>query len=451
MAASSDQSGLKRALGLRALVVYGVGGMLGGGIYALVGEVAAKAGSLAWLSFLLAMVVATPTAFSYAALATRFPRSGGEAVYIRHGFGTRHGGLLVGWLVIFSGMASMATLAHAFAGYAATLLDTTGTGGSRGLILAFLLVLGAINGWGIRFTSRANIVATTIEFSGLLLVILAGIAVVGGWTDAAGSTMAHAPPSDPARAGDSPLWLGVLLSANLAFYAYIGFEDMVNVAEEVTEPRRVYPRAIVMALVTVGLVYAAVTSLATAAVSPGRLAASGAPLQEVIAVGAAWVPSPVFTVIALFAVGNSALLNFVMASRLAYGMANDGLLPRWLGRVHPARRTPLRAIGIILVLTAVLGLSGTLRSLAGTTSLLILIVFVMVNGSLLRIRLGQAEQDAEDPKAFRVPRSVPIAGMVLAVSLMPLAPDGSLRTAALVAGAGLALIGFRFLWQRWGD
>lgn len=434
---------LRRELGLFQLTVYGVGGMLGGGIYALVGEVAGRAGTLSWLSFGVAMLVAAPTAFSYGALASRFPRSGGESVFVRRIFGSDTLALVVGWVVAFSGMVSMATLSHAFAGYLGELWPVLPRWGS---IVFFLVALAVLNLRGIRMTSRANVVATAIEFSGLVLVVVAGLAAVfgiPGAEDGAVASGATVPAGGGSQGAEGGVWIGVLTGATLAFYAFIGFEDMVNVADEVKSPTETLPRAIVVALVAVGLTYVVVNVLAVEVVAPEVLAGSDAPLMAVVAEGAPWFPRWAFTLIALFAVANTALLNFVMASRLAYGMAEERLLPGWLEAVNERWRTPHRTIGVVLVLVVVLALSGTLGSLAATTSLLLLAVFAVVNAALLTRQLREEEAPSE---AFHVPRLVPVLGAASALALAAFGPLESALTAALVVGAGVAMAAARRFW-----
>ena len=436
-----SEGSLKREMGFPALTIYGVGGMLGGGIYALVGKVAGEAGTLSWVSFVAAMSVAAPTAFTYAALGSRYPRSGGESVFAQEALGSERLAFLTGWTVVFSGLVSMATLAHGFSGYLRALWPPLP---EPAILLGFVVLLALINGWGIRLTSRANVAATAIEFSGLLLVIVAGLLVVAGdGGSAEASAVARAAVDTGSTSGSAsasptpgPPWMGIVTGATLAFYAFIGFEDMVNVAEEVERPRRNLPRAITLALVSVGLTYAAVSFLATAAVPPGDLDASGAPLHLVVRSGIPSFPGSVFTVVALFAVGNSALLNFVMASRLVYGMSDQTLLPSWLGTVHEHRRTPHRAILVVGSLALAMALSGTLEMLAATTSLLILAVFFLMNLSYLRIRLRE-DGDAE---VFSVPAVVPVTGMILSVALAAFVSQPS-----LVAGGGVILVGVAFM------
>jgi amino acid transporter len=412
---------LRRALGLPALTLYGVGGMLGGGIYALVGEVAGLAGGRAWLCFLVAMAVAAPTALVYAELGARHPKSGGESWFSRVAFGGEALPFLVGWLVLFSGIVSMATLARAFAGYTVELVPGAP---AWAVAPAFLAGLGLLNARGIRLASATNVVFTVIEAS----VIVVGAAFLAG---------GDAPPAGGAAEAASWSWAALLQGAALAFYAFIGFEDMVNVAEEVREPRRAFPVAIPLALVAVGATYAAVTLVATAVVSPGELAGSSAPLTDVVSRGAAWIPPSAFSAVALFAVANTALLNFVMASRLMYGMAGDGLLPRPLARVNRRWRTPHVAIVCVLVLAVALAATGGVLLLAGATSFLLLVVFFTMNLALVRIR-GDAHAPAT---GFRCPRFVPWVGMTLCPALAVFLPGRSVLVAVAVIAVGVAFLG----------
>lgn len=424
---------LRRELGPRALAVYGIGGMLGGGIYALVGEVAGLAGSWSWLSFLLAMVVAAPTALVYAELAARHPRSGGESLFAKVAFGGETAPLLVGWMVLLSGIVSMAALARAFAGYVQDVLPGVPT---SGLVVAFLAGLGLVNLRGIRLASAANILCTIVEVSGLVLVVVAGAAFFAG----------DQPAPPPVTPGTAPVGaLAVVHGAALAFYAFIGFEDMVNVAEEVRQPRRAYPVAIPLALVFVGVLYAVVVFVATAAVPPADLASSAAPLTLVVERGADRVPSEAFALVALFAVANTALLNFVTASRLAYGMSNEGLLPGWVGSLHRSRRTPHRAIAAIFVLALSLALSGGVGFLAGATSFLLLTVFFTMNLALVHIR----REGDDTTQGFRCPAYVPWTGMALSAGLAFFVPSKAILAAlAIVAGGVLVAVAMRGLRRR---
>lgn len=427
-------TGLKRTLGFWALLAYGVGDILGAGIYALVGKVAGAAGDATWLAFGAAMGVALLTALSYAELASRFPRSGGAATFCREAFGAEWLALFIGWLVLCSGTVSMATVSRGFAGYLGLFLPGISL---PVVVVAFLSLLGLINFRGIRESSGANILCTAIELSGLLLVAAAGawfLARAGDPTPATGI------PSAPA--GPPVALPAILQGAALAFFALIGFEDMVNVAEEAHEPERNLPRAILGAVIAAGGLYMLVGLVAVRVVPPAELAGSPAPLLSVVQRAAPAVPPQLFSVVALFAVSNTALLNFVMGSRLVYGMAQERLLPRALGRVHPSRGTPHVAIGAILVAAVALALSGSITLLAGTTSTLLLAVFIAVHAALLRIKRRPGSGRAP----FTVPAFVPVLGACSCLGLVACMPAGSLPGALLLAGIGGVIVLGRRLW-----
>lgn len=412
---------LKRSLGFWALLAYGVGDILGAGIYSLVGKVAGAADAASWLSFGVAMGVAALTALSYSELAGRYPRSGGAAVYCREAFQTEWPAFLVGWLVLCSGMVSMATVSRGFAGYLESFLPRL----PYPLVAAgFLFLLAAINFRGIRESSGANILCTLVELSGLFLVIfvcLGFVFQVGDLFITSGAEVARPVPLPALFQG-----------AALAFFALIGFEDMANVAEEAHRPERDLPRAMLAAVAIAGGLYMLIGYLAVRVVPPAELAASPAPLLAVVRRAAPNVPPRLFSAVALFAVSNTALLNFVMGSRLLYGMAKEGLLPAALGSVHARRQTPHVAIGVIFLAVVALTLSGGITFLAGTTSSLILAVFILVHASLLVIK----RRTGDGPAPFRVPVFVPLLGIFTSIGLLTYMPSGSLKGALLLAGLG---------------
>lgn len=430
--ASPGPDRLRRGVSVAGLTIYGIGGMLGGGIYALIGKVAGEAGSLAWLSFVVAMVVAAPTAVSYLVLAARFPRSGGEAHYVLRAFDAPPLAALIGWLVALSGLVSMAALSVAFAGYARELVPAVP---GPVVIAAFLIGISAINLRGIGLTTGINVLFTIIEVSGLVIVIVVGSMLVFG----DGAEAATAAPATVAAPG---AW-AVMQGALLAFYAFIGFEDMVNLAEEVERPERAYRWAIPLALVVVSAIYVAIAAIATRAVPIDVLAASPAPLGEVVERGVTWSSAHLFDIIALFAVANSALLNAVMASRLLYGMGVEGLLPSWFAAVNDRYRTPHRSIGVVLALGLALALTGSLALLAGTTGLILLLVFATVNAALVVI-LGRG------PGLVAVPRAIPILGVVLSLAMVTTArwTSAAIAGGAVVLGGILALVATRGLRRR---
>ena len=416
---------LRRSLGFWALVFYGVGDILGAGIYALVGKVAGVAGSASWAAFSVALLVAGLTALTYAELGGRFPRSAGESFFTERAFGRPALALLVGWMVLSSGVLSLATVSVAFGGYMSGLVPGLPQAVTVGGIL---LLLAAINFRGMRESSTTNIVATMVELTGLLIVIVAGALFLSEDNDAS--------ISQTIAASSEVSWTDIARGAALGFFAFIGFEDMVNVAEEVKDPERNMPRAILVALVVTGFIYLLVVVVATSVVAPPALADSEAPLLAVVQQATHAIPDRLFTLIALFAVANTGLLNFIMGSRLIYGMSRQGLLPSALATVHPKRRTPHLAILTVLVVALGLALSGSLTYLAGTTSLLLLMVFFTVNLSLIVIK----RRDRGTTRTFCAPAATPILGALTCLGLMPFVPRESLLTAGIILALGAALV-----------
>ncbi len=414
---------LKRTLGFWALTAYGVGDILGAGIYALMGKVAGTAGYYSWLAFLVSLTVAAITALSYSELVTRFPKSGGESYYTEQGFGRKGIALVAGWLVFCAGTFSLAAISRAFSGYLRGMVPGIP---DWFLVIAFILVLGYINYRGIRESSTANIICTIIEASGLVFVIVAGALLLAN-----NPSQAEIPASAP----QTIPWGQVLSGAALAFFAFIGFQDMVNIAEEVKEPERIFPRAIITALAVAGVLYIIIAVIATLAVSPEILAKSNAPLLEVVRASRGSSFDWMFTVIAIFAVANTGLLNFIMASRLIYGMSRQRLLPQWLNAVHHSRHTPHHAIAAVLVAALVLAISGTITYLAGTTSVLLLIVYVTVNFALVLIKLR-----GEKKASFNIPIVIPMLGALTSLALIAFTGQGILLISLVLVLMGVALV-----------
>ncbi len=398
--AGPDSSPLRPALTTTLLYFFILGDVLGAGVYVLVGQVAAESGPAVWLPLAVALGLALLTAASYAELATHFPRAGGASHYATLAYGP-FVGFLAGFCMLAAGVVSVAALARGFAG------DYLTEFVSLPLVpvaLVFLAGLALLNLRGISASTRANAVATVIEVGGLLLVIGLGIWIMArGDADLGRLTEVGTPGSGPAAA--------VLSGAVLAYYSFVGFETSVNVAEETRDPRRSYPRALFGALLTAGAVYVLVGCVAAAAVPTHTLVHSSGPLLEVVKAAGA-VPPRVFSVVALIAVANGALLTGIMTSRLAFGMARDGLLPSALTRVLPGRRTPWAAITATTTLSLLLALTGSVATLAATLVLLLLVVFFIVNTAalVLRRRPGGREH-------FRAPAPVPALGALSCVVL----------------------------------
>jgi amino acid transporter len=413
---------LARTMGLAALVVYGVGDMLGAGVYGLVGKAAGIMGNAVWLAFAGSMVAAMLTGLSYANIGSRYPRAAGAAYVTHRAYGWAYLSYLVGLVVAASGLTSMATGARVIAGF----VQSLGVGLPTWLlIVAFLILLSAVVFRGMRESTWMNVICTAVEVIGLLIVIAVGVRYWGS------VNYLETPPHPDGSPGSLSATL-VLGGAVLTFFSFIGFEDMLNVAEEVKDPRRNLPIALIGALLIATAIYMAVSITAVSVMPYGELAQSPAALVDVVRRAAPSFPPVVFTAISIFAVGNTALLNYVMGSRLLYGMSRQGLLPRPLGRVHPARRTPHVAILVLLVIVLALALSGDIRQLADATSLLLLGVFCVVNTALVILKSRRGEPRG----TFEGPVFVPAAGVGVCLALIAarLFGAGADRRAPLIAG-----------------
>lgn len=392
---------LRRSVGTGALLLFILGDVLGAGVYVLAGQIAGIVGGAVWVPLVAALLMALLTAGSYAELATRFPRAGASSHYATLAFGP-FVGFLVGFCMLSAGIVSVGALALGFAG---DYLSAFVSWPVPVVVTLFLALLAALNMRGISESLGVNRVATLIEVGGLALIIVLGLLVVArGGGDLSRLTQLGTPEHGPITA--------VLAGTVLAFYSYVGFETSANLAEETRDPARSYPRALFGALVIAGLVYALVGAVASAVVPTDQLAGSSAPLLQVVRT-AGIVPPVLFSAIALVAVANGALLTGIMSSRLAYGMARDGLLPRPLARVLPGRRTPWVAILVTTVLSLVLALTGTIEVLAGAMVLLLLVVFLGVNASVLVLR-----RRAGEVEGFRVPIIVPVLAIASCLLLL---------------------------------
>ncbi len=395
---------LRRAIGPRMLLAFIVGDILGAGIYALVGEVGAEVGGAVWTAFLVALALALFTAFAYAELVTKYPHAGGAALYINRAFKTPFITFMVAFAVMASGVTSASTLSRAFGGdYLKEFIDVPTTAAA----LVFIVIVALINFGGIRGSVRTNMVLTVVELTGLVIIILIGLWVLGGGGDAQAADVGR---NFQFKEGEGA-FLAILAGTALAFYALIGFEDSANVAEEAQNPSRAYPFALFVGILTAGVIYFLVTFAASTVVPTGQLANSDGPLLEVVREGSD-MPPRLFSAIALLAVANGALINMIMASRLLYGMANERVMPRILSTVHEGRRTPWIAIAFTTALAVILISIGTLEDLAVVTVMLLLIVFAMVNVAVLVLR-----RDRVDHEHFVSPRIFPILGLLISVTL----------------------------------
>ncbi|WP_083473296.1 APC family permease [Frankia sp. R43] len=424
----AEQPALARVLSGRMLVFLVLGDVLGSGIYALTGQIAADVGGMIWAPFLIAFTLALLTGTSYAELAGKHPRAAGAALYADQAFRRPYLTFMVGFTVLAAGITSTATAAQAIGGEYLTEFVTAPV---VVVAVVFLLLTAVLNARGIEESARVNLVLTVIELAGLLLIV--GIGVYALLTGT----------GEPGRAfelrAEGPAPLALLAGTTLAFYSMLGFENSVNLVEEARRPRRDLPRALFGGMFIAGIVYLFVAFTSAALVDPDVLAGSSAPLLEVLKASDVPVPPKLFAAVALVAVANTALINMVMASRLVYGMAAQGTIPAVFARVLPGRRTPPVAIGLVTALAVALACTGQLAGLADTTVLLLLLVFLIVNISALALRREPAL-----PGAYRAPTWAPALGAlscaVLATPLVHREGTAYLRALGLLAIAALVVI-----------
>lgn len=390
----NDSPQLKRSLSLPLVTFYGIGTILGAGIYVLVGKVAGYAGMYTPVAFLVALMLAAFTAFSYAELSSRFPMSAGEAVYVHKGLGWRRLSIIVGVSITFAGAISVATLIHGFVGYLNVFIGLP----EEMVIVGLVVILGLIVAWGITESVTIAALLTVVEMGGLVLIV---------WV--AGASFQQIPEQLPAMlpAMELATWKGIFLGSFVAFYAFLGFEDIVNVAEEVHNPRRNLPRAIILALGITTLFYIVVSVVSVLTVPPQQLAETDAPLAMIY--NHVTGKSPIIiTLISLVSVLNGALVQIIKASRVLYGMSRQGWLPPRWGKVNRRTQTPLAATAIVAGIILVFALWLPLLSLAKLTSFITLIVFALINFSLLQIKIRAPEPEG----IHTVPFWVPVIGLL---------------------------------------
>ncbi|MEI2775405.1 MAG: APC family permease [Tetrasphaera sp.] len=406
-----EETELRRVMGPKLLLLFIVGDILGTGVYALTGQVANEVGGAAWVPFIVAFAIAMVTAFSYLELVTKYPQAAGAALYTHKAFGIHFLTFIVAFTVMCSGITSASTASRAFAanlvkGFG---MDSDNTNLVMLIALGFMALCAAVNFRGVGESVKANIVLTCVELSGLLLVIFVGFfALFQGKTDFS-QTMVFDSPSDKSA------FFAVTAATSLAFFAMVGFEDSVNMAEETHDPVKNFPKMMITGIGVTGLIYVLVALFAVAIVPVGELGDSETPLVKVVETAAPGIPiEKLLPFISMFAVANSALINMLMASRLLYGMSRQEVLPPILGRVHKGRQTPyasilfttLIAFGLIIVVTQ-RAEGKIIAALGGTTALLLLGVFTIVNICVLILR-----KDRINRRHFVAPSVLPIIGAI---------------------------------------
>lgn len=393
---------LLRKITMPMLLFYGLGNILGAGIYVLIAEVANTSGMYAPFSFLVALVIVSFTALSYGELASRYPDAAGVALYVKKGLGSTNLSVIIGLTIALAGLISAATIARGFTGYLAELVPLP----EWLALLGLITILGLIAIWGIGESVTIAVTITFIEIGGLLLILWIGLPVL--------PTLAErAPELIPPLEWD--VWYGISLGGFLAFYAFLGFEDMVNIAEEVKAPSKAYPRAILFSLIIATLLYLSVSLVSVLLLTPQQLATTDAPFATIYE-HATGREGTLITIIGIFAIINGALIQIIMASRMVYGISKKGWLPSPLSYVNSKTKTPVVATLLVSAITLGFALWLPLVTLAKLTSFLVLIVFTVVNIALIRIK----RQHPDPEGAYLVPFWIPVAGLVVNIIFLAL-------------------------------
>lgn len=401
---TSNPTPLARRITAPLLILYGLGVTVGAGIYVLIGEIAERAGIFSPYAFMLAALLIAPTTYSFAKLVKRFPVSAGEARYVEEGFQLKWFGILVGLLVVSSGIVSTATLSVGSVGYIHEFVSVP----SSILITGILLLFTGLALVGIQASVTAAAVFTLIEVGGLIVLIGAGITV-------APDAILHSLHAPFAEFDIQAIGL-VASAAVLAFYAFIGFEDMVNVAEEVKDPTHAFPIAITITLIVSTLLYFSVSTVAISLVSPEELGRSSAPISMLAEKTGILSPALLSGIGALSAL-NGILIQIIMASRVLYGLARQSELPTILSYVHPKTHTPIVATLLVMGVVLFLALLFPLSGLAETTSRITFVTFTLVNAALIALTLREANwRVAQVPSLWAI--LIPTLGAVGSIALM---------------------------------
>ena len=371
-------------MGLFQLTMYGIGLTLGAGIYVLIGEAAGFAGNSMWISFLLATIVAIFAGLSYAELSALFPKAAAEYVFVKNAFKSNFIGFIIGWLTAITSIITAATVALGFGGYFTEFVGIP-------IILSAILLLGVlsfVNFIGIRQSAWMNTIFALITAAGLVLIIFLGV------------TFGSAESVDYLEAPNGTT--GIVLAFILIFFAFIGFEDMANVAEEVKRPKKTLPRAIILCILITGVIYVLVALSAVRILNWEELGQSAAPLADVAHKALGIEGRFTLSIIALFATASTVLITLVAGARILYGMARNGSLPFLLGKVHSKTKTPWIAVIGIFVASVAFAFIGDIVIVANITVFAIVVTFAMVNLSVILLRYVQPEVE----RPFRVPVNI---------------------------------------------
>jgi len=372
---------LTRSIGLFEAVAYGVGIILGAGIYVLIGPATGLAGNSVWVSFIIGALISSLTGLSYAELSTMFPKAAAEYIYVKRAFKNDLLAFLTGWLIIFTGIVSISTVALGFGGYFKAIF-------SFPIFLSALILiimLSVLNFIGIEKSSKVNILFTAIEVGGLLIVIILGMSKIG-----------------TVNYFEAPNISGVFGAAALMFFAYLGFEDIVNIAEETSNPEKNLPRALILSIIVTAIFYVLVGLAVVNLANWQVLSVSQAPLSFAVSTVLGPNGFSIMSYIALFATANTVLITSIVGSRMIYGMAKDNAIPNILSKVHKKTKTPWIAILTIMIFSMLFIFLGDIELVANITSLGVFITFALVNLSLIWLRYKKPNLK----RPFKVPFSI---------------------------------------------
>ena len=396
---------LKRVITLPLIIFYGIGSILGAGIYVLISKIAGTSGMYMPLSFILAGIIASFSAFSYAELSSRFPKSAGEAVYVKEAFSIKWVSSIVGWAIVITGIVSVATLANGIVGYV-SLFVTLPDWAIKLLIITSLYLISI---WGVKESLYIAAIITIVEIIGILLIIIYGfenlMTLPNRWNELI-------PPMN------TGVFFSIIYGAFLSFYAYIGFEDMVNMAEEVKNPEKNMPISIITVLIITTILYVLVSLVAVLSLPLERLSSSEAPFVDIISQKNDSLVS-LIGVISLVAVVNGMLIQIIMGSRVLYGMSKADMAPKILSYIYPRTQVPIISTTIVFIFVVFAALFLKLVPLAKLTSTIILFVFASVNLSLVVIKLKENKlRVARKKDHIHLPVLIPIIGFILCISFL---------------------------------
>jgi APA family basic amino acid/polyamine antiporter len=410
---------LKRSVNLFTLIMYGIGIILGAGIYAIIGKAAGMAGNSLWMAFLIAALVGLLTGLSYMELISMFPQTAAEYIYVKNSVQSKSIAFIAGWMMLVAGIVSASTVAIGFANYFSELI-----GGQTVLVaIVLLIVLSAVNLWGISESTKLNVVFTLIEITGLAIVIFAAVPNLG-------TVDLLAMPNG---------LFGVISGSALIFFAFTGFESIANVAEETKNPQKTAPRALLAAITITTIIYILTSISIVNLASPEQLASSSAPLS--FAVSQVFGPSAftLMSVIALFATANTVLIILIATSRIMYGLSKEGAIPKLFSRLLSRRRTPWTAILAIALFAGIFVLFENIEIIAGIADFSLFIVYGFVNASLIILRYKQPTAQ----RKFRVPLNIgrfpllPLLGLIVTGLLA-----ANLDFSIILVGTGIILVAF---------